>query len=57
VDKLSLDQRLDIMKRLAPDVLLRPGATETEDYLVFQKGRFQDRVCDYEDWFLLWAYG
>ena len=37
VDQLTLEEKLDIMKGLSPDALLKPGSVDTEEYLIFQK--------------------
>ena len=40
VDQLSLEEKLEVMKGLSPDALLKPGAVDTEEYLIFQKVSF-----------------
>jgi len=49
VDQLSLEEKLEIMKGLSPDSLLKPGAVETEEYLIFQKVCYEFcRACALE---------
>merc|ERR1712136_490267 len=49
VDQMSLPKKLNIMKTLVPDVILKPGAAETEEYLIFQKVCYEFcRACALE---------
>jgi len=49
VDQLTLEEKLEIMKGLSPDALLKPGSVDTEEYLIFQKVCYEFcRACALE---------
>jgi len=49
VDQLSLEEKLEIMKGLPPESLLKQGAVDTEEYLIFQKVCYEFcRACALE---------